>query len=157
MTRLVYVLDNISGEKNILINNVRKEQFENSGQLIVIVKKMVRNIDKNVTVTRAYRTGEQSGNSQTHRPIIASHLDKQQRFSVVRHSHMLKYTDHRNIYITEDLYQECEAARQAQLLLYNEKTQEYRNVNFRGKMSIYRNPINQVESSLMYSQCSPLC
>ena len=51
-------------KKNILINNVREQQFENSGQLIDIVKKIVKNIDKNVTVTRAYRTGEQSGNLQ---------------------------------------------------------------------------------------------
>ena len=52
------------GKKNILINNVREQQFENSGQLIAIVKKIVKNIDKNVTVTRAYRTGGLSGNSQ---------------------------------------------------------------------------------------------
>ena len=50
------------GKKNILINNVREQQFENSGQLIAIVKKIVKNIDKNVTVTRAHRTGEQSRN-----------------------------------------------------------------------------------------------
>ena len=56
-------------EKNILINNVREQQFENSGQHIAIVKKIVKNIDKNVTVTRAYRTGEQPGNSQKNRPI----------------------------------------------------------------------------------------
>ena len=82
MASLVNVLDNKSREKNILINNVREQQFENSGQLITIVE----NIDKNVTVTRAYRTGEQSGNLQKNRPIIASLLDKQQRFSVVRHA-----------------------------------------------------------------------
>ena len=90
----------------MLINNVREQQFENSGQLIAIVKKIVKNIDKNVTVTRAYRTGEQSGNLQKNSPIIASLLDKQQRFSVVRHAHRLKYTDHKNVYITEDLWQE---------------------------------------------------
>ena len=64
MASLVNVLDNKSREKHILINNVREQQFENSGQLIAIVKKIVNNIDKNVTVTRAYRTGEQSGNLQ---------------------------------------------------------------------------------------------
>ena len=134
-----------------MINNVREQQFENSGQLIAIVKKIVKNIDKNVTVTRAYRTGEQPGNSQKNRPIIASLLDKQQRFSVVRHAHKLKCTDYRNVYITEDLCQEWKAARQAQLPLYNEKRQEYRNVYFRGKMLVYHNPIKQVESSLTYS------
>ena len=81
--------------KNILINNEREQQFENSGQLIAIVKKIVNNIDKNVTVTRAYTTGEQSVNLQKNRPIIASLLYKQQRFSVVRHAHRLKYTDYK--------------------------------------------------------------
>ena len=76
MAILVNVLNNKSSEKNILINNVREQQFENSGQLIAIVK----NIDKNVTVTRAYRIDEKSGNSQKNRIIIASLLDKQQRF-----------------------------------------------------------------------------
>ena len=38
MASLVNVLDNKSREKNILINNVREQQFENSGQLIAIVK-----------------------------------------------------------------------------------------------------------------------
>ena len=33
------VLNNKSREKNILINKVREQQFENSGQLIAIVKK----------------------------------------------------------------------------------------------------------------------
>ena len=91
--------------------------FENSYQLIAIVKKIVQNIDKNVTVTRAYRTGEQSVNLQKNLPIIASLLDKQQRFSVVRHAHRLKHTDHKNVYITEDLCQAWKAARQAQLPL----------------------------------------
>ena len=95
MASLVNALDNKSREKNILVNNVREQQFENSGQLIAIVKKIVKNIDKNVTVTRAYRTGEQSGNLQKNRPIIALLLDKQQRFSVVRHAHRLKYTDYK--------------------------------------------------------------
>ena len=55
MASLVNVLDNKSREINILVNNVREQQFENSGQLIaIIVEKIVRNIDKNVTVTRAY-------------------------------------------------------------------------------------------------------
>ena len=81
-----FFLDNKSREKNILINNVREEQFKNSGQLIAIVKKIIKNIDKNVTATRAYRTGEESGNLQKNRPIIASILDKQQHFSVVRHT-----------------------------------------------------------------------
>ena len=62
MASLVNILDNKSREKNILINNVREQQFENSGQLIAIVKKKFKNIDKTVIVTRAYRTGEQSGN-----------------------------------------------------------------------------------------------
>ena len=84
-----------------MINNVREQQFENSSQPIAIVKKIVKNIDKNVTVTRAYRTGAQPGNSQINRPIIASLLDKQQRLSVVRHVHRLKYTEHRNVNITE--------------------------------------------------------
>ena len=151
MASLVNVLDNKSREKNILINNVREQQFENSGQPIAIVK----NIDKNVTVTRAYRTGEQPGNSQKDRSIIASLLDKQQRLSVIWHAHKLKYTDHRNVYITEDLCQEWKAARQTQLPLYNVKRQKYRYVYFRGKMLVYRNRVNQVESSLTYSQCSP--
>ena len=64
MASLVNVIDNKAREKNILINNVREQQFENSGQLIAIVKKIVKNIDKNVTVTRVYRTCEQSGNLQ---------------------------------------------------------------------------------------------
>ena len=72
MASLVNVLDNKSREKNILINNVREQQFENSGQLIAIVKKIVKNIDKNVTITRAYRTGEQSGN--LHKKIVQSLL-----------------------------------------------------------------------------------
>ena len=126
-----------------MINNVREQQFENSGQLIAIVKKNVKNIEKNITVTRASRTGEQSGNLQKIRPIIASLLDKQQGFSVFRHAHRLKYTDHKNIYITEDLCQEWKAARQAQLPLYNLKRQEYQNVYFRGKMLVFRNPISQ--------------
>ena len=63
MASLVHVLDNKSREKNILINNVPEQQFENSGQLIAIVKKNVKNIDKNVTVTGAYRKGEHSWNS----------------------------------------------------------------------------------------------
>ena len=68
-----YVLDTNQGKKKIIISNVREQQFENSGQLIAIVKKIVKNIiNKNVTVTRAYRTGEQPGNSQKNRPIIAS-------------------------------------------------------------------------------------
>ena len=103
MASLVNVLDNKSREKNILINNVREQQLENSGQLIAIVKKIVKNIDKNVTVTRAYRTGEQSWNSPKNHPIIASLLDKQQRFSVVTHARKLKCTYYRNVYITEDL------------------------------------------------------
>ena len=80
---MVNVLDNKSREKNIFINNVREQQLENSGLLIAIVifiNNLIKNIDKNVTVTRAYRTGEQSGNLQKNRPIIASLLDKQQRF-----------------------------------------------------------------------------
>ena len=109
-----------------------------------------------VTVTRAYRTGEQSGNLQKNRPFIASLLDKQQHFSLVRHAHRLKYTDHKNVYITKGLFQEWKAARQAQLSLYNEKRQEYRNVYFRGKMLVFRNPINQGESSLTYSQYSSI-
>ena len=102
MASLVNVLDNKSREKNIFINNVREQQFENSGPLIAIVK----NIDKNVMVTRAYRAGEQSGNLQKNRPIITSLLDKQQPFSVVRHEDRLKYTDYKIVYITEDLCQE---------------------------------------------------
>ena len=70
---LVNVLDNKSREKHISINNVREQLFENSGQLIAIVK----NIDKNVTVTRAYRTDEQSRNSHKNGPIIVLLLDKQ--------------------------------------------------------------------------------
>ena len=85
---------------------------------------IVKNIDKNVMVTRAYRTGEQSGNLQKNRPIITSLLNKQQPFSVVRHEDRLKYTDYKIVYITEDLCQEWKAARQAQLPLYNEKRQE---------------------------------
>ena len=139
MANLVNVLDSKSREKNIFINNVREQEFENSGQLIAIVKKSVKNIDKNVTLTRAYRTGEESGNLQKNCPIIASLLEKQQHFSVVRHTHRLKYTDHKNIYITEDLFQECKSAWQAQLPLW----QEYRNVYIRGKMLVFCNPINQ--------------
>ena len=41
MASLVNVLDNKSRGKNILINNVREQQFENSGQLIVIVNVVV--------------------------------------------------------------------------------------------------------------------
>ena len=109
MASQVNVLDNKSREKKNLINNVRGQHFENSGQLIKIVKKKFKNIDKNVTVTRAYRTGEQSGNFRKNHSIIALLLDKQQRFFVVRHAHRLKYTDHKNVYITEDLCQEWKA------------------------------------------------
>ena len=59
MASLVNVLDNKSRDF-FLVNNVREQQFGNSGQLTAILK----NIDKNATVTRAYRTGEQPGNSQ---------------------------------------------------------------------------------------------
>ena len=152
---LVNVLDNKSRDKNILINNVSEQQFETSAQLTANVKKIVRHIDKNVTVTKAYRAGEQSRNSQKHRPIIASLLDNQQRFSVVRHAHKLKYTEHKHVYITEDLCPEWKAARHAQAAMFNEKRQEYRNVYFRGKMLVYRNPINQVGTSITYSQRSP--
>ena len=66
-----------------MINNVREQQFETSGQLIANVKKIIKNIDKNITVTRVYITGEQAENSLKNRPIAASPLDKQQNFSVV--------------------------------------------------------------------------
>ena len=145
-----------TNQEFFFINNVTEQLFENSGQLIAIVKKIVKIIDKNVTVAKAYRTGEQPGNLQKNRPIISSLLDKQQSFSVVRHAHRLKYTDHKNVYITEDLCQEWKAALQAQLPLNNEKRQEYRNVYFRGKMLVFRNQLNQGESSLTHSQCSPI-
>ena len=154
MVSLVNVLDNKSREKNILINNVREQQFENSGQLITIVKKIVKNINKNVTVTRAYKTGGQSGNLQKNRQIIASVLDKQKRFSIVWQAQK-----HKPLTIkTSTSLKTCtrNRTRQAQLPLYNEKRQEYRNVYFRGKMLVFHNRINQGESSFTYSQCSPI-
>ena len=81
-----------------MINNVREQQFETSGQLIANVKKIIKNIDKNITLTRVYLRGEQAENSLKNRPIAASPLDKQQNFSVVRHAHKLKYTGHKNVY-----------------------------------------------------------
>ena len=102
MASLVNVLDNKSGQKNILINNVREEQFENSCQIIAIIAKIiVKNIDKNVTVTRAYRTGAAVLELAKNRTIMASVLDNQQRFSLVMHAHKLKYTGHKNVYTTE--------------------------------------------------------
>ena len=44
MASLVNILDNKSREKNILINNAREQQFENSGQLIAIVKNIYKNV-----------------------------------------------------------------------------------------------------------------
>ena len=62
MVSLVNVLDNKSRKKHILINNVREQQIENSGQLIAIVRKIVKNIDKNVIVTRAWEFAKESSN-----------------------------------------------------------------------------------------------
>ena len=40
MARLINVLDNKSREKNVLINNVREQQFENSGSSLQLSKKL---------------------------------------------------------------------------------------------------------------------
>ena len=55
--------------KNILINNIREQQFEKSGQLIAIDEKNVINIDKNVTVTGLI---EQVNSLRTRQKIVQS-------------------------------------------------------------------------------------
>ena len=64
--------------KNILMNNVRQQQFENSGQLITNTIKIIKHIEKNVTFTKAEQ-GNSLGISPENQAIIESLLDKQDR------------------------------------------------------------------------------
>ena len=64
------LIDNKSGAKNILINNVEEKSTENAIQLITIVNQIIHDVDNTIHVTHAYRI-RQINNKSKPLPITA--------------------------------------------------------------------------------------